>query len=60
MKAQHKRRARKKDTKYVKDIHSHLNLQSPLSPIASEGKENPEIESLEERVARFEVEKPVQ
>jgi hypothetical protein len=28
VKAQHERRARKKDTKSVKKIHSHLNLQS--------------------------------
>jgi hypothetical protein len=41
-------------------IHAHLNLQPPRSPIASEGEESPEIESFEERVARFEVENLVQ
>jgi hypothetical protein len=60
VKAQYERRARNKDTKSVKVIHAHLNLQPPRSPIASEGEESPEMESFEERVARFEVENPMQ
>ena len=60
VKAQHERRARRKDTKSVKEIHSHLNLQPPRSPIASEGEESPEIESFEERLTRYEAENPVQ
>jgi hypothetical protein len=58
VRAQHDRRARKKDTKAVKEIHTHLNLQPPRSPIASEGEESPEIESIEERVSQYEVENP--
>jgi hypothetical protein len=54
------RGARRKDTKSVKEIHSHLNLQSPRSPIDSEGEESPKIESFEERIALFDVETPVQ
>jgi hypothetical protein len=38
VKAQHERHARKKDTKSMKEIHSHLNLQPPRSPIALEVK----------------------
>jgi hypothetical protein len=60
VKAQHERRARKKDTKSVKEIHYHLNLQPPRSPLASEGEESSKIESFEERLARYEVENPVQ
>jgi hypothetical protein len=60
VKAQHERRARRKDTKSVKEIHAHLNLQPPRCPIASEGEESPDIESFEERVARFDVETLVQ
>jgi hypothetical protein len=60
VKAQHERHARRKDTKSVKEIHSHLNLQPPRSPIASEGEESPKIESFEERIALFDVETPVQ
>jgi hypothetical protein len=60
VKAQHERRARKKYRKSVKEIHSHLNLQPPHSLIASKGEESPEIESFEERIARFDVETPVQ
>jgi hypothetical protein len=60
VKAQHESRARKKDTKSVKEIHSHLNLQPPRSPIASEGEESQKIESFEARVARLEHENPVQ
>jgi hypothetical protein len=60
MQAQHERRARKKDTKSIKEIHAHLNLQPPHSPIASKGEESPEIEFFEERVAHFEVKNPMQ
>jgi hypothetical protein len=60
VKAQHERRARRKHTKSVKEIHSHLNLQPPHSPIASKGEESTEIESFEERVTRFDVETLVQ
>jgi hypothetical protein len=44
----------------VKEIHSHLNLQPPRSPIAFEGEKSPEIESFEERIAHFDVETLVQ
>jgi hypothetical protein len=44
----------------MKEIHTHLNLQPPSSPIASEGEESLEIESFEERIARFDEETPVQ
>jgi hypothetical protein len=60
VKAPHERRERKKITKLVKEIHTHLNLQPPSSLIASEDEERPEIESFEERVARFDEETPVQ
>jgi hypothetical protein len=60
VKAHHERHAREKDTKSMKEIHSHLNLQPPRSPIASAGEESPKIESFEERIARFDVETPVQ
>jgi hypothetical protein len=60
VKAQHERRARRKDTKSVKEIHAHLNLQPPHSPIASEGEESLDTESFEERLTRFDVETPVQ
>jgi hypothetical protein len=60
VKAQHERCARRKDTKSMKEIHSHLNLQPPHSPIASKGEESLEIETFEERVARFDVETLVQ
>jgi hypothetical protein len=33
VKAQHDRHARKKDTKSMKEIHSHLNLHPPRSPL---------------------------
>jgi hypothetical protein len=33
VKAQHERRARRKDTKFVKEIHSHLNLQPLALPL---------------------------
>jgi hypothetical protein len=60
VKAQHERRARRKDTKSIKEIHTHLNLEPPHSPIASEGEESPEIESFEERITRFDIETPMQ
>jgi hypothetical protein len=60
IRAQHERRERKKITKSVKEICTHLNLQPPSSSIASEGKENPKIESLKERIARFDEETLVQ
>jgi hypothetical protein len=60
VKAHHERRERKKITKSMKEIRSHLNLQPPSSPIASEGEESPEIESFEERIARFDEKTPVQ
>jgi hypothetical protein len=58
--AQHERRARRKDTKSVKEIHAHLNLQPPHSPIASEGEESSDIESFEERIVHFDEEILVQ
>jgi hypothetical protein len=60
VKAQHQRRERKKITKLVKEIHTHLDLQPPSSSIASKGEESPKIESFEERIARFDEETPVQ
>jgi hypothetical protein len=60
VKAQHERRARRKDIKSVKEIHSHLNLQPPHSPTASEGEESKKFESFEERLARFDIETLVQ
>jgi hypothetical protein len=60
VKDQHERHARRKDTKSMKEIHSHLNLQPPHSPIAFEGEESLEIESFEERIARFDIETPMQ
>jgi hypothetical protein len=44
----------------VKEIRTHLNLQSPNSPIAFDGEESLKIESFEERIARFDEETPVQ
>jgi hypothetical protein len=60
VRSQHERRERRKITKSVKQIRSHLNLQSPSSPIASEGEESSEIESFDERIARFDNETSVQ
>jgi hypothetical protein len=60
VRAQHERHERRKITKLVKEICTHLNLQPPSSPIASEGEESPKIESFEERIARFDEETPVQ
>jgi hypothetical protein len=60
VRAQHERRERRKITKSVKEIHTHLNLQPPSSPIASKGEESLEIESFEERIARFDEETLVQ
>jgi hypothetical protein len=44
----------------VKEICTHLNLQPPSSPIASEDEESLEIESFEEMIAHFDEETPVQ
>jgi hypothetical protein len=60
VKAQHKRRKRKKISKSVKQIRTHLDLQPPSSLIASEGEESPKIESFEERIARFDEETSMQ
>jgi hypothetical protein len=60
VRAQHERCERRKITKSVKEIRTHLNLQPPSSPIASEGEESPKIEFLEERIACFDDETPVQ
>jgi AraC-like DNA-binding protein len=46
VKAQYERRARRKDTKSVKEIHANLNLQPPHSPIASEGAQSPTLNLL--------------
>jgi hypothetical protein len=56
VKALHERRARRKDTKSIKEIHAHLDLQPPHSPIASEGEESPNIKTFEERIAHFDEE----
>jgi hypothetical protein len=58
--AQHERRQRRKITKSVKKIHTHLNLQLPSSPIVFEGEESLEIKTFEERIAHFDEETPVQ
>jgi hypothetical protein len=60
VRAQHERRERRKITKPVKEIRTHLNLQPPGFPIASKGEESPEIESFEERITRFDEETLVQ
>jgi hypothetical protein len=60
VRAQHERRERRKITKSVKEIRTHLNLQPPSSPIVFEGEESPEIETFEERIARFDEETLVQ
>jgi hypothetical protein len=57
---QHERHARRKITKSVKEVRIYLNMQPPSSPIAFEGEESSEIESFEERIARFDEETPVQ
>jgi hypothetical protein len=59
VKAQYERRARRKDIKSIKEIHAHLDLQPPSSPIASEGEESPDIETFEERIAHFDEETPM-
>jgi hypothetical protein len=59
VKSQHERRERRKITKSVKQIRTHLNMQPPSSPIICEGEESPEIETFEERIARFDEETPV-
>jgi hypothetical protein len=60
VRAQHERRERRKITKSVKEIRTHLNLQPPSSPIAAEGEESPKIEPFKERIARFDEETPMQ
>jgi hypothetical protein len=60
VRAQHERHERRKITKSMKEICTHLNLQPPSSPIASKGEESPEIESFEERIAHFDEETLVQ
>jgi hypothetical protein len=60
VRGQHERCERRKITKSVKEIHTHLNLQPPSFPIAFEGEEILEIESFEERVAHFDEETLVQ
>jgi hypothetical protein len=60
VRAQHERRERRKIIKSVKEIRTHLNLQPPSFPIASEGEESPKIELFEERIAHFDEETPVQ
>jgi hypothetical protein len=60
VRAQHERRERRKITKSVKEIRTHLNLQPPSSSTASEGEKSPEIESFEEMIARFDEETLVQ
>jgi hypothetical protein len=60
VRAQHERCERRKITKSVKEIRTHLNLQPPNSPNASEGEKILEIESFEERIARFDEETLVQ
>jgi hypothetical protein len=59
MKAQHEIRERRKITKLLKEMRTHLNLQPPSSLIASEGEENLDIETFEERIARYDEETPV-
>jgi hypothetical protein len=54
VKAQRERRATKKGSKSVKEIHAHLNLQPLTLPLPRE--ESLKIESFEERIARFDVE----
>jgi hypothetical protein len=60
VRAQHERRERMKITKSVKEIRTHLNLQPPSSPIASDGEESPKIESFKETIACFDEETLVQ
>jgi hypothetical protein len=60
VKAQHERREIKKIIKSMKEIHAHLNLQPPSSPIASKGEESTKIESFKEKIARFDKETLVQ
>jgi hypothetical protein len=60
VRAQYERRERRKITKSVKGIHTHLNLQPLSPPIASEGEESIEIKTFKERIARFDEETLVQ
>jgi hypothetical protein len=60
VRAQHERRERRKITKSVKEIRTHLTLQPPSAPIASKGEKSSEIESFKERIVRFDEETPLQ
>jgi hypothetical protein len=60
VRAQYERCERRKITKSVKEIRTHLNLHAPSSPIASESEESLEIETFKERIARFDEETLVQ
>jgi hypothetical protein len=60
VRAQREKRERRKITKSVKEIRTHLNLQPPSSPNASEGEESPKIETFEKRIACFDEETSVQ
>jgi hypothetical protein len=46
VRAHHERHKRRKITKSVKEIHAHLNLQPPSSPIASEGEKAQKLSPL--------------
>jgi hypothetical protein len=50
VKAQHERHERQKITKSVKEIHAHLNLQPPSSPIASEGEKAQRLSPLKKEL----------
>jgi hypothetical protein len=60
VRAQHERRERRKITKSVKEIRTHLNLQPLIPPIAFMGEESPKNETFEESIARFDEETLVQ
>jgi hypothetical protein len=60
VRAQHNRRERRKITKTVKEIRTHLNLQPPSSPTVSDGEESPKIETFKERITQFNEETPMQ
>jgi len=53
----HERQERKKNTRRLKEIHSHLNLQPPCSPIGSEGDES-EVETFEHQMQSLDQEDP--
>jgi hypothetical protein len=60
VRAQHERREKRKITKLVKEIRTHLNVQPPSYPIASEGEKSLEIESFKEKITLFDEETSVQ